>query len=120
MRDNMTDLIASNCLAKPGAVEDYPFGEEVAVFKVAGKMFALLLLSTDPYKLTVKCDPRLAMALRDRYPAVTPGYHSNKRHWNTILLDGSVPEHELLDFIDHSYDLVTDRLTRAQLGALGK
>lgn len=120
MRGDMSDRVIGECLAKPGAVEDHPFGDEVAVFKVAGKMFALLLLSAEPRKLTVKCDPHLAIALRDRYAAVTPGYHSNKRHWNTIILDGSVPEHELLDFVDHSYRLVTERLTKGQRGAPGQ
>lgn len=102
------------CLAKPGSVEDYPFGEEVAVFKVAGRMFALLTLDAAPARLNLKCDPHLANALRDRYDAVTPGYHANKRHWNTIVLDGSVPEEELVELIDHSYALVVGGLTRAQ------
>ena len=118
MDDQRTDQVIDECLAKPGAVETYPFGEEVAVFTVAGKMFALLLLSAEPRHLTLKCDPLLSVALRERYPAVTPGYHTNKRHWNTVVLDGSVPDDELEEFIDHSYGLVVDRLTKAQRRAL--
>lgn len=108
------DQVIDECLAKPGAVEGYPFGEEVAVFKVAGRMFALVMLNAAPAKVTVKCDPGLAVALRERYAAVTPGYHTNKRHWNTIVLDGSVPDEELLELVDHSYQLVVGRLTEAQ------
>lgn len=104
---------SARCLAKPGAREDYPFGEEVAVFKVADKMFALLL-DADPARLTLKCDPHLAEALRDRYDAVSPGYHMNKRHWNTIDLDGTVPDDELTEMIDHSYELVAGALTKAK------
>jgi len=109
--------LTSRCLSLPGAAEDYPFGDEVTVFKVAGKMFALLL-DAEPPRLTLKCDPNLALALRERYPAVVPGYHSNKRHWNTVDLDGSVPERELFEMIEHSYELVVDGLTKAQRNQL--
>jgi predicted DNA-binding protein (MmcQ/YjbR family) len=107
------------CAAKPGSVEDYPFGDGVAVYKVAGRMFALMPVAEEPPSISVKCDPDLADSLRDRYAAITPGYHLNKRHWNTVVLDGSVPADEILDFIDHSYDLVVARLTRAQRSQLG-
>lgn len=107
------------CAAKPGSAEDYPFGDGVAVFKVAGRMFALVMLGSPPGNISLKCDPDMAAALRSRYPAVTPGYHLNKRHWNTVELDGSVPGDELLDMIDHSYDLVVARLPRAQRQGLG-
>jgi predicted DNA-binding protein (MmcQ/YjbR family) len=113
-----TARVASRCLSLPGAAEDYPFGDEVAVFKVAGKMFALLL-DSEPAKLTLKCDPNRAVALRERYRSIVPGYHSNKRHWNTIDLDGSVPEDELFELIDHSYELVAAGLTKAQRDELG-
>lgn len=113
MRDDVWDRVMARCLAEPGAIEDYPFGDEVTVFKVAGKMFALLL-DGEPAKLTLKCDPHLALALRQQYRAVTPGYHTNKRHWNTVDLDGSVPDQEVVEMIDHSYRLVVDGLTRAQ------
>jgi predicted DNA-binding protein (MmcQ/YjbR family) len=106
------------CGAKPGSAEDYPFGDEVAVFKVAGRMFALVSLGSPPGSVSLKCDPDLAPALRDRYAAITPGYHLNKRHWNTVELDGSVPGDELLDLIDHSYDLVVARLPKAQRQSL--
>jgi predicted DNA-binding protein (MmcQ/YjbR family) len=112
------DRVIEACLAKPGSTEDYPFGDEVAVFKVAGKVFALVPLAGSPASVSLKCDPGLAADLRQRYPAVTPGYHLNKRHWNTVTLDGSVPGEELLDLIDHSYQLVVAGLPRAERAAL--
>lgn len=108
------DQVIEECLAKPGVVECYPFGEAVAVFKVAGRMFALVTLDASPAKATVKCDPDLAIALRERYAAITPGYHSSKRHWNTIVLDGSVSDEEVSELVDHSYQLVLGRLTKTQ------
>ena len=102
----------------PGSAEDYPFGDEVAVFKVAGRMFALVSLGPPPGSVSLKCDPDLAAVLRDHYGAIAPGYHLNKRHWNTVTLDGSVPDEELLELIDHSYDLVVARLPRAQRNEL--
>jgi predicted DNA-binding protein (MmcQ/YjbR family) len=112
------DRVIAACAAKPGSAEDYPFGDEVAVFKVAGRMFALVPLGAGPASVSLKCDPVLAAGLRDRYPAITPGYHLNKRHWNTLALDGSVPDEEVLELVDHSYDLVVAGLTRAQRGRL--
>ena len=114
MAGSRRDQVIVACGAKPGAAEDYPFGDEVAVFKVAGKMFALVSLGPPPGSISLKCDPGLAAGLRARYAGVTAGYHLNKRHWNTVALDGSVPEEELLELIDHSYDLVVARLTRAE------
>jgi predicted DNA-binding protein (MmcQ/YjbR family) len=108
------DRVVAECSAKPGSAEDYPFGDQVAVFKVAGRMFALVLLGSLPGIVSLKCDPDLAAGLRARYPAITPGYHLNKRHWNTVTLDGSVPDDELLDLIDHSYELVVARLPKAE------
>ena len=113
------DRVIAACGVKPGSAEDYPFGDEVAVFKVAGRMFALVPLGQPPGSVSLKCDPHLAEGLRARYPAVTPGYHLNKRHWNTVALDGSVPDEELLELIDHSYALVVARLTRAVREGLG-
>ena len=101
-RDEVLDL----CAAMPGAVEDYPFGDGVAVFKVAGRMFALVSLDGSPGSVSLKCDPELALAWRARYPAVGPGYHLNKRHWNSVELDGSVDDEDLREMIDHSYELV--------------
>jgi predicted DNA-binding protein (MmcQ/YjbR family) len=100
-------------LAKTGAVEDFPFGEGVSVFKVAGKMFAIAALGADPLQLSLKCEPELAQALRAQHRAVRPGYHLNKRHWNTVTLDGSLADEEVGAMIDDSYDLVVDGLPRA-------
>lgn len=94
-------------LAMPNTVLDYPFGEGVAVYKVHDKMFALVAEGKEPVNLSLKCDPQLAIVLREKYETVMPGYHLNKKHWNTIVLTGQVPEEELLALIRHSYDLVT-------------
>ena len=102
-RDDVLHL----CTAKPGAVEDYPFGDGVAVFKVGGRMFALVPLSGTPPSVNLKCDPELALELRARHPAVRPGYHQNKRHWNTVDLDGSLDDDEIRWLVDHSYELVS-------------
>lgn len=108
----------ADCGNKAGSAETYPFGDEVAVFKVAGRMFALVSLGPPPGSISLKCDPDLADGLRARHAAITPGYHLNKQHWNTVALDGSVPDEELLEMIDHSYELVVARLTRAQRNEL--
>ena len=94
------------CLQQKGASEDFPFGPEHSVFKVAGKMFALSTLERTPLEVSVKCEPELAVSLRDTYPAIRPGYHLNKRHWNTITLDGTLPDPLVRDLIEDSYDLV--------------
>ena len=101
------------CLAKKAAVEDFPFGDEVAVFKIMVKIFALLPVDGG-LTISLKCDPIFATLLRDTYPAVTPGWHLNKRHWNTVKVDDSIPEDEILEMIDHSYDQVVKGLTKAQ------
>lgn len=101
-------------LAKKGTTEETPFGPEALVYKVAGKMFALVAWEAAPLHISLKCEPGQAMFLRDMYPAVRPGYHLNKTHWNTVTLDGSVPDEEVLAMIDDSYDLVVKSLTRAQ------
>jgi predicted DNA-binding protein (MmcQ/YjbR family) len=100
MAGSWRDRVMMACGAKPGSVEDYPFGDEVAVFKVAGRMFALVSLGPAPGSVSLKCDPGLAEGLRGRYAAITPGYHLNKRHWNTVALDRSVPDEEVLDLVD--------------------
>jgi predicted DNA-binding protein (MmcQ/YjbR family) len=102
------------CSARPGPAEDYPSGEEAGVFKVAGKMFAPVTPGPAAGSVSLKCDPDLAVGLRRRYAAITAGYHLSKRHWNTVMLDGSVPQDELLDLIDHSYELVVTRLPGAE------
>ncbi len=100
-------------LAKTAVLEDFPFDARTAVFKVAGKMFLLSEAAGDPLWFNVKCDPERALMLRDVFAAVTPGYHMNKRHWNTVVIDGSIPDDDLEAFIDHSYDLVVAGLTGA-------
>jgi predicted DNA-binding protein (MmcQ/YjbR family) len=107
--------LESRCLGLPGASEEFPFGDEVSVFKVGGKMFALCSLDAEPpLQLSVKCDPELATQLRSAYPAIGPGYHLNKRHWNTIVLDGSVPDEMVADLVGDSYDLVVASLPKAR------
>ena len=106
------------CLAKPGATEDTPFGEDVLVFKVAGKIFALASLDEVPARANLKCDPDLALELRDRYEQVQPGYHMNKKHWNTVEIVSGTPEPELRRMIDHSYELVVKSLPKAQQARL--
>jgi predicted DNA-binding protein (MmcQ/YjbR family) len=101
-------------LSLPGAVEDFPFGDEVSVFKVGGKMFAACRLDDLPLRLSVKCDPELAVRLRADYPAITAGYHLNKRHWNTITLDGSIADQMVADLLEDSYDLVMASLPKAR------
>ncbi|HET9411385.1 MAG TPA: MmcQ/YjbR family DNA-binding protein [Candidatus Saccharimonadales bacterium] len=93
-------------LAMPGAALDYPFGTEVAVYKVHGKMFALIAEGSEPVRLSVKTDPKLSELLRERYESVQPGYHLNKKHWNTIVCSGQLSDQELHDLIVHSYHLV--------------
>ncbi len=96
------EALREYCLQKEAVTEGFPFDESTLVFKVAGKMFALVSLDGDP-SVNLKCDPELAMSLREQYPAVTPGFHMNKHYWNTILLDGSLPEKLIREWIDHSY-----------------
>jgi predicted DNA-binding protein (MmcQ/YjbR family) len=118
MTGSRRERVMAACTAKPGSVEYYPFGDGVAVYKVAGKMFALVPVAEEPPSISLKCDPDLAESLRDRYAGITPGYHLNKRHWNTVALDGSVPGDEVTELIDQSYDLVVASLTRAQRNQL--
>jgi predicted DNA-binding protein (MmcQ/YjbR family) len=102
------------CLSKPRATEGTPFGPDVLVFKVGGKMFALAALDEVPTAANLKCDPDLALELRDRYEQVRPGYHMNKKHWNTVEIDSGIPDVELRKMIDHSYELVVNRLPRTK------
>jgi len=99
-------------LRKRGVLEDRPFGPEYLVYKVGGKMFALLAVTLDPLRMNLKCDPGDALMFRDIYPAVRPGYHMNKRHWNTVILDGTLPEELVHAMIDDSYDLVVRGLPK--------
>jgi predicted DNA-binding protein (MmcQ/YjbR family) len=100
------------CAGLPAAEEDYPFGDGVAVFKVGGKMFALVQLEGEPATVNLKCDPDLAVELRERHAAVSPGYHQNKRHWNTVTLDGSIESDEVAGMVEDSYELVVRGLPR--------
>ncbi|MBI2619446.1 MAG: MmcQ/YjbR family DNA-binding protein [Ignavibacteriales bacterium] len=103
------------CLAKPGTIfEDFPFGEETLVIKVFGKAFLLSDLTRHPPAMNLKCEPARALELRARYDAVLPGYHMNKKHWNTVVLDGSIPPQEILAMIDHSFEEVVRGLKRTE------
>ena len=102
------------CLKKGGVTEDSPFGPEHLVYKVGGKMFALLAFEEIPPTANLKCEPDLALELRDRYEEVRAGYHMNKKHWNTVQIDGAIPPHELTKMIDHSYELVIRGLPRKE------
>jgi predicted DNA-binding protein (MmcQ/YjbR family) len=103
------DWLRNYCLAKPGVTETLPFGPDVLVFKVAGKIFLLCPLDSEQFQFNVKCDPELAEELREQFNCVQPGYHMNKKHWNTILVDGSISSKQIKEWIDHSYDLVAKK-----------
>jgi predicted DNA-binding protein (MmcQ/YjbR family) len=98
------------CISKPGVEESFPFGPDTLVFKVSGKMFALTGLSADDRSINLKCDPAWAIELREQYPCIQPGFHMNKKHWNTVYLDGSVEDTLVKKWIDHSYELVFSNL----------
>jgi predicted DNA-binding protein (MmcQ/YjbR family) len=104
--------LRTTCLALPGAAEEFPFGPETSVFKVAGKIFALSGLRSEPLKVSLKCEPELAAQLRIDYAAIRPGYHLNKRHWNTVTVDGSMPDRMLRELVEDSYDLVVSALPK--------
>ncbi len=108
------ETIEAILLKKPSAKFDFPFGEDVMVFRIANKMFALLSLNDTPLRLNLKCEPNNAVALRDIYESVIPGYHMNKKHWNTVILDDSIPLENLQDMIDESYDLIFSKLTKKE------
>jgi predicted DNA-binding protein (MmcQ/YjbR family) len=93
-------------MAMPGAKLEYPFGEGAAVYKVGNKMFAIIAEKSDPLRVSLKCDPQLAEVLREKYETVVPGYHLNKKHWNTIICSGQLSDEDLKDLIVHSYTLV--------------
>jgi predicted DNA-binding protein (MmcQ/YjbR family) len=107
----------SYCLAKKGVTEEFPFGEDVLVYKVMGKMFALTNLS-DFASINLKVEPEAGEELREKYPSVEPGYHMNKKHWITVLIDGSIPDKLIWEWTDNSYQLVVSGLTKSQKSAL--
>jgi predicted DNA-binding protein (MmcQ/YjbR family) len=108
------DILRSYLLSKPMAVEDFPFDNVTLVIKVKGKMFALVGINDDPLRVNLKCEPTKAEFLRAQYQAVLPGYHMNKRHWNTLVLDGSIPEAGVLLMIDDSYALVVQGMPKSR------
>ena len=112
------DQLRSLCLGFEGAVETFPFGPENSVFKVEGKIFALSRLDGDPLKVSLKCEPELAIQLRRDHEAIVGGYHLNKRHWNTVTVDG-VPAQLLRDMVEDSYDLIVSKLPRGTQIRLG-
>lgn len=114
------DDLRAYCLSQPGAREDFPFGPDAAVYKVSGKMFALIPVGSARTSISLKCDPVRAVMLRDTFSAVRPGYHMNKRHWNTVEIDGTVPDDDVLELIEHSYALVVAGLPKAQREALAR
>jgi predicted DNA-binding protein (MmcQ/YjbR family) len=100
------------CLSKPGATESRPFGPGVSVMKVGGRIFAIVPEQAEPPTISLKCEPDIAIALRNAYEAVRPGYHLNKRHWNTVTLDGTLADRRVREWIEDSYDLVVNGLPR--------
>ncbi|EGG93922.1 hypothetical protein IMCC1989_540 [gamma proteobacterium IMCC1989] len=106
------------CLSKPEAREDYPFGPDALVFKIRDKLFAILGEKDGVARINLKCDPDEAQMLRDVFDAVIPGYHMNKRHWNTVILDGSIPQGEIERMVDRSYGLVVKSLKKTDRKSL--
>ena len=113
------EKIRQHCLKKKGVTECFPFDEDTLVFKVMGKMFGLISLS-NPLSVNLKCEPELAMELREKYDGVTPGYHMNKKLWNTVSLNEGIPDKEILSWIDHSYDQVVKGLPKKNQAELAR
>lgn len=107
------NILRGYCLGKKGVIEDFPFDEETLVFKVGSKMFALTNINKLPLQVNLKCDPNLAVELRNEFAAVKPGYHMNKEHWNTVVIDGSLDDGKIFWMIDMSYNLVFNSLKKA-------
>jgi len=113
MQEMKLEPIRAYLLKNKGTTEDQPFGPDALVFKVMGKMYALVAWEETPLRITLKCNPDDALALRDQYKAVQPGYYMNKRHWNTVTLDGSIPDAEIQEMVDDSYALVVKGLKKS-------
>lgn len=109
------ELLRQYCLEKSEVDEGFPFGETVLVFKVKGKMFLLLPLDTESLQFNVKCDPEKAIELRSIYPSVQPGFHMSKIHWNTVVVDGSIEDELIFEWIDHSYDLIVESVVKSKI-----
>jgi predicted DNA-binding protein (MmcQ/YjbR family) len=107
------ESLTSYCLAKKGVQESFPFGGDTLVFKVMDKIFALTGLENSPCTVNLKCDPEKAAELRENYEDIQPGYHMNKKHWNTVNIEGSLSDALIKELIDHSYDLVVSSLPKA-------
>jgi predicted DNA-binding protein (MmcQ/YjbR family) len=118
MKRMEADALRDLCLTFRGSEETFPFGFETSVFKVAGKMFALSRLQSEPLSVSLKCEPQLAEQLRAAHPCITAGYHLNKRHWNTVVIDGSLSDQTIADMVEDSYDLIVSKLSRARQRAL--
>lgn len=112
------EQIQRHCLSKKGVTEEFPFDEETLVYKVFGKIFLLASLDSIPLQINLKCNPENAIELREEYEAVQPGYHMNKKHWNTVTIDGSVPALNILGWIDDSYNLVSAGIKKSNLKKL--
>jgi predicted DNA-binding protein (MmcQ/YjbR family) len=110
--------IKKYCAEKAGSHEDFPFGPDTLVIKVGGKMYALLGLDDSPLRINLKCDPEQAPVLRAMHDCIIPGYHMNKEHWNTVIIDGSLPDEIIYKLIDESYSLVCAKLPKAKRDAL--
>jgi predicted DNA-binding protein (MmcQ/YjbR family) len=119
MLDMNIETLREYCMSKKGATECFPFDETSLVFKVMNKMFALTDLE-DELWINLKCDPEIAVSLREQYPFVEPGYHMNKKHWNTIRINNGVPDKLIHEWIDHSYNLVVKSLTQKKRAELFK
>jgi predicted DNA-binding protein (MmcQ/YjbR family) len=114
-----SEKLRGHCLSFPGAEETFPFGANTSVFKVGGKMFAVSQLGAGELRISLKCEPALAEQLRQAHVEVVPGYHLNERHWNTVIVNGSLPEHMIKDMIEDSYDLVVSDLPEPRRRQLG-
>ncbi len=114
------EIIRKTLLNKKATTEELPFGPDVLVFKVMGKIFAIVAWQKTPLSISLKCEPNHAMALRTMFPAVKPGYHLNKEHWNTVTLDGSLPDKEIIEMINHSYQQVIKGLKKSEKEKLKK
>ncbi len=110
------ETIREYALQKPGKIsEEFPFDEETLVFKIEGKIFLLTGLGSLPFALNLKCDPERAIELRDRYDSIRPGFHMNKKYWNTVIIDGRLPDALILELIDHSYNEVIKNLPKKKI-----
>ena len=114
------EQIREYCLKKKGVTEEFPFDKGTLVFKVAGKIFLLASLESIPLQINLKCNPEKAIELREKYDSVQPGYHMSKKHWNTIIIDGTIANNSLLEWINESYNLVVAGLKRSELKSLEK